>query len=538
MRTFSLKYRAIPAARRGVALLLALLLLVVLIAITIQISVTTSTDARIARNDLTISVMDLAVESALLNVGETLKTDGESSGEEGGAGAGAAGAPTSGAAAGGGAPGAGAPGGESQAVDSQRDEWHEPQRTTINDIQLRIFVVDEDSKYNVLNLVAEDEKEAQAAYDRVVRVLDMCREGSREFDIDPRTAENMAKVMLEHMQRRKDSRIPRPKLLTDDEDGDQGLPTSLEEFAALEPFAEHHFRDLRDRDGQIVHSIASFLTVWTSLGLASDLPQTGKSGSSGGGSKSAASGGTSGTSGANSTAKGGTNTKAEGGTGVTTPGGTGAGTEGAGTQAGTGAGAGTGSDSGEATTAGGYAVNVNTAPAAVLKALFDDREVPPRFFDRVLEYRNLEEEEKEGESKDEEDATKDDEPELDEYGQEKFERRIFDSLGELGEVEGFKDLPAEQQTRINQLLTTSSNVFSIYVVARKSTSAQGDMDASLTPAELRKKEESAGDALVRVVRSVVWRHTVDEAVVLTPIVRWEILDYLPFEILDFPPEDR
>jgi len=534
VRTFSLKYRAIPAARRGVALLLALLLLVVLIAITIQISVTTSTDARIARNDLTISVMDLAVESALLNVAETLKTDGESSGGEGETGGAAPGAAPGGAAPGGAAPGA-ASGGESEAVDSQRDEWHEPQRTTINDIQLRIFVVDEDSKYNVLNLVAEDEKEAQAAFDRVVRVLDMCREGSREFDIDPRTAEDMAKVMLEHMQRRKDSRIPRPKLLTDDEDGDQGLPTTLEEFAALEPFAEHHFRDLRDRDGQIVHSIASFLTVWSSLGLAGDLPQTGKSGSGGAGaaSKGGSGTGTTGAGGTNPAAKSGSNTKAEGGTGVTAPGGTAAGTEGAGTAGASGA----GGASGETTT-GGYAVNVNTAPAAVLKALFDDREVPPRFFDRVLEYRNLEEEEKEGESEEENDATKDEEPELDEYGQEKFERRIFDSIGELSEVEGFKDLPAEQQTRLNQLLTTSSNVFSIYVVARKTTSAQGDMDATLTPAELRRKEESAGDALVRVVRSVVWRHTVDDAVVLTPIVRWEVLDYLPFEILDFPPEDR
>jgi len=542
VRTFSHEYRVVPAARRGVALLLALLLLVVLIAITIQISVTTSTDARIARNDLTISVMDLAVESALLNVGETLKTDGESTGEEGAAGGAAPGAPTGGAGPGGASGGAAAPGGESEAVDSQRDDWHEPQRTTINDIQLRIFVVDEDSKYNVLNLLAEDEKEAQAAYDRVVRILDMCREGSREFDIDPRVAEDMAKVMLEHMQRRKDSRIPRPKLLTDDEDGDQGLPTTLEEFAALEPFAEHHFRDLRDRDGEIVHSIASFLTVWSSLGLASDLPQSGKSGSSGSGaantnsagSKSGTKGGSTGTSGTNTAGKSGQNAQGSGGTGATGTGGTTPGTEGAGSAGGAGATGG----SGETSNSGGYAVNVNTAPAAVLKSLFDDREVPPRFFDRVLEYRNLEEEQKEGEAKEETDATKDEEPELDEYGQEKFERRIFDSIGELGEVEGFKDLPTEQQNRLNQLLTTSSNVFSIYVVARKSTSAQGDMDSALTPSELRKKEESAGDALVRVVRSVVWRHTVDEEVVLTPIVRWEILDYLPFEILDFPPEDR
>lgn len=560
MRTLHKRALAAPARRRGVALLLALLLLVVLIAITIQISVTTGTDARIARNDLTISIMDLSVESALLQVGETLKTDGESASDP------AAGAP--GAAAGGAAPGTGAPaaggadaaGGESQASDSQRDEWHEAQRTTINDIQLRIFVQDEDSKYNVLNMLAPDEKEAQAAYDRVVRILDGCREGSREFDIDARMADDMAKAMLEHMKRRKESKIPRPTLLTDTEDSDEGLPQSLEEFAALQPFEEHHFRDFRDRDGRVVHSIGSFLTVWTSLGLAADLPQTAKSGggaaAAGGTGGNAAAGGksgTGGTSGTSGTGKqggtstGGNNSRTSTGGGTGGAGGAGGaggtgGTGGTGAAGGTAGAGGTGGAAGQAgggaTNSGGYAVNVNTAPAAVLKALFDDREVPPRFFDKVLEYRNLEEEEKDQEASSEEAQAEEKEPELDEYGQEKIDRRIFDSLGELAEVEGYKDLPAEAQGRINQLLTTTSNVFSIYVVARKTTSAQGDMDSALSPVELRKKEEQSGDSLVRVVRSVVWRHTVDDEVVLTPIVRWEILDYVPYEILDFPPDDR
>lgn len=551
MRTLHRRALEAPAGRRGVALLLALLLLVVLIAISIQISVTTGTDARIARNDLTVSVMDLSIESAFLQVGETLKTDGEAAADEGAAAPGT-GAPTA-AGAGGAVPGAGAAaGGEAQSNDSQRDEWHQPQRTTINDIQLRIFVQDEDSKYNVLNMLAPDEKEAQAAYDRVVRVLDFCREGSREFDIDSRTADDMAKAMLEHMKRRKESKIPRPSLLSDVEDADEGLPQTLEEFAALQPFEDHHFRDFRDADGRVVHSIGSFLTVWTSLGLAADLPQTAKSGTGasttgGAGAAGGASGasGSGGTGGSGSSGKGGASTQS--GSGATSGGNrntTGAGgTGGAGAtgQTGGGAAGGAGGAAGAAggpTSSGGYAVNVNTAPSAVLKALFDDREVPPRFFDRVLEYRNLEEEEKEGEASSEEAKLEDEEPELDEYGQEKIERRIFDSIGELAEVEGFKDLPTEQQNKVNQLLSTTSNVFSIYIVARKSTSAQGDMDSALSPAELRKKEETAGDSLVRVVRGVVWRHTVDDEIVLTPIVRWEILDYLPFEVLDFPPDDR
>ncbi|MCY2961357.1 MAG: hypothetical protein NTY35_14435 [Planctomycetota bacterium] len=551
MRTLHAHVRNAHPARRGVALLLALLLLVVLIAITIQISVTTGTDARIARNDLTMSVMDLSVESALLQVGETLKTDADSTGDSAAAPGGAAGAAPGASPPAAGGAGA-APGGQAESCDSQRDEWHEPQRTTVNDIQLRIFVQDEDSKYNVLNMLAPDEKEAQAAFDRVVRILDNCREGSREYDIDARTADEMAKAMLEHMRRRKDSKVPRPRLLSDVEDADEGLPQTLEEFAALQPFEDHHFRDFRDRDDRIVHSIASFLTVWTSLGIAGDLPQTAKSGSSAAGaagagaaagksgSKSGASGSTGGTgtgsTGTGSAGKGGSST--QGGTGAAGAGGTGAagGAAGGAGTAGQAGGGAAGASSGP-TSSGGYAVNVNTAPAAVLKSLFDDREVPPRFFDKVLEYRNLEEEKKEGEAENK-DANQEKEPELDEYGQEKFERRIFDSIGELGEVEGYKDLPAEQQSKINQLLTTTSNVFTIFVVARRTTSAQGEMDSALSPNELRKKEEKSGDSLVRVVRSVVWRHKVDDEVVLTPIVRWEILDYLPFEVLDFPPDDR
>ncbi len=540
MRTLHPRARRARAGERGVALLLALLLLVVLIAITIQISVTTGTDARIARNDMTLASMDLAIESALLQVDEALKADGESANQEG---EGAAGAPAAPGATGAPAPAAGgAPGAaQSEASDSQRDEWHQPQRTEINDIRLRIFVQDEDSKYNVLNLLNPDEGEAKLAAERVVRILDWCREGSREYDIDARMAEAMVKTMVEHMQRRGDSKIPRPKLLTDVDGQDGGLPLTLEEFAALTPFEEHHFRDLRDRDGQVVHSIGSFLTVWTSLGVAGDLPQTGKSGVAGaagaaGKPGSGTTGGTGTQAGSKSTGKG--STSAQGGdptAGGTTQGGAGGtGTEG---QGGTGAAGAAGSTG--PTSSGGYAVNVNTAPAAVLKGLFDDRDIHPRLFDRILEYRNLEEEEKESDTSEDEAKKKEEEQiQLDEYGQEKIERRIFESLAELSEVDGFKDLPTEQQNRMNQILTTKSNVFSIYVVARRSTSVQGDMDGGLDPSELRKREETAGDSLVRVARSVVWRRTIDDEIVLIPLVRWEIVDYLPFEVLDFPPEDR
>jgi Tfp pilus assembly protein PilX len=136
--------------KRGAALLLSLLILVVLVAIVIQINVGTGTDARIARNDIGLTSMDLAVESAFLQVDDQLAMDGQNASAPGAAGAaGAAGMSGAAPAAQPGA--AGAAGGEGQAAsDSRKDEWARPQRTTINEIRLRILVQDEDSKINVL----------------------------------------------------------------------------------------------------------------------------------------------------------------------------------------------------------------------------------------------------------------------------------------------------------------------------------------------------------------------------------------------------
>src|SRR5690606_25100312 len=116
---------------------------------------------------------------------DRLLTDAEA-GAAAGAGAGAAaasglgGAQDGGEAAGGEAGAApGAPGGQgSEPSDSREDTWGRVQRTTINEIELRVLVQDEDSKINVLTLLTEDEEQADLALERVARVLDLCREDS------------------------------------------------------------------------------------------------------------------------------------------------------------------------------------------------------------------------------------------------------------------------------------------------------------------------------------------------------------------------
>jgi hypothetical protein len=141
----------------------------------------------------------------------------------------------------------------------------------LNEIKLRILVQDEDSKINVLNMLNPDEKEAQAAFDRVLKALDLCREGT-QADIDTHIRRPDGAAMLEHMKQRRDSRIPRPALLSDDpKNPDQGLPALAQGVrGSSRPSTESHFRDFRDTDGKIVHSIGSFLTVWTSVASSTD----------------------------------------------------------------------------------------------------------------------------------------------------------------------------------------------------------------------------------------------------------------------------
>lgn len=493
------------SSRRGAALLMSMLVLLVLAALAFQISVTAATDARVSRNDVTITTEDLAIESAFLQVYDKLKADGDAGD--------AASTPAGPQQAAGDSknaqqpanpadPGAAAAGQQQQPVDSRRDEWASPQRTDINEIKLRIFVQDEDAKYNVLNMLNPDEKEAEAAFNRVVRILDLCREGTTA-DIDERVAQDMARAMLDHMTKRKQSSFPRAKLLTDDEKTeDQGIPLSLREFAALRPFDESHFRDFRDEDGKVVHSIESFLTVWSSLETVSEM-QSSKSSST-----------------PQTPASGSKNTTPN--QNKSTP------TQQPASQSGS-------SSSKNKSETNGYAVNVNTAPPAVLKALFDDRELHPRFWDEVIKYRNLEEEKKDGEKEEEENP--EDAP-LDEYGQPILKRRIFEQVNELAEIDGWETLLPAIQEKVNQIATTQSHVFTIFVVAKKTTAVEGDVSEIPQSAEEKRAEEEKADNLMRVVRSVVWRTKKDDQVVIVPIVRWEVLDYLPHEVLDYPDEER
>jgi len=443
-------YRARNTRQGGAALLLSLMVLLVIVAVVFQINISTNTDAQVTRNDVTQTAMDLAIESARLQAQQMLRDDAEA-----GAG-GDTGMPGDIPADEGGGDTGDMPGdaGGGATTDSFMDEWGKPQSTTINELDLRILIQDEDSKYNVLNMFQEDEDEAAKAYDRVARILDNCREGTEE-DIDRGTAEEMTRVMRDHWTDRSDSYLARAMLLSDDEENENlGMPMSLRELVVLEPFEERHFRDYVDIDNERVHSIESFLTIWTAPYRAG----------------------------------------AEG-------------------------------DDGEPSV-GGFGVNLNRAPMAVLAGLMDDRDVNGRIWDGVIEYRNLEEEDE----NQEEDA----DPILDEFGNEAFPTRVFDDLGELTEVWGWDDLEPDIRGEAENLLMTESAVFSIYITARHSTSQEGGRMGAFENRLEKEEYERQGTDLVRTIRTIVWRDSSGEEVQIVPLMRWDVLDYAPLEVLDYP----
>ena len=172
-------------------------------------------------------------------------------------------------------------------------------------------------------------------------------------------------------------------------------------------------------------------------------------------------------------------------------------------------------------------MNINTAPRAVLYSLMDDRDVNRRFWDDIIYYRNQPEEE--------DDDPFADEPLIDfETGEEIITPMIFDSLDELSEIDDWEDFEPVVQAELENLLRVNSTVFSVYVTARVATGNQDGGGAWFEPqGAMGAREESRQGGLVRTVRAVLWRRAADDGEVeIVPLIPWELLDYVPFEITD------
>lgn len=265
------------SSESGVALLLAFLVLIVLFAIVYQITTVTQTDARVTRNEITRARMDLAIRSVMMQTFEDLKEDARaaqaSEGGEGGAPGGAVAPPG----AAGAAPGSGSEAGElprnPDTVDSRVDNWYTPQSTNFDDLQLRIFIRDENSKYNVLNMLNADEEVAEECRGRVVRVLDNVR-GGTDLDISRSDAEEMATAMRDYMRdRRGGDDDPVGEKLTDSTESEsQSVPFTFTEFRSLDVFEDHMFQDQFGEDDERLHGLDAFLTIYTSPAVGPEEP--------------------------------------------------------------------------------------------------------------------------------------------------------------------------------------------------------------------------------------------------------------------------
>jgi hypothetical protein len=487
-----------PAAHRGAALMLSLFVLFVLILIISQISYSTKTDERVARNEEALTSMDQAVESVLLQVYDDLLSDAESGSPGAGGASGAAASAFASETPGG--------GGGQGPTDSHEDGWSHPQRTEMNGLQVRVLIQDEDSKFNLLSILTQDEVQAEKSFERLVRVIANARKGTRA-EIDEVDARRMATAIQEYMKRRRDQALPKAPQLSDLEaDEDLGLPFVLEEFCTSMPelFQRSLFDDFRDEDDRIVHGLSSFLTVHSSLAAASD-----------------------GTSSPGGGAPAGDGAQSESGSGTQDQG---AQDEQQGAQQNPAAGVGgAGAPGGETPLADGR-INVNTAPLAVLAGLFDTRDVPARFWDEVLEYRNEPQEDEDGSQQDE------DELPLDEFGEPIVPKKIFSSFEDLTQLDSWLSIEPAYRAEMRGLLKTHSSVFSIYVTARKPTGEEKDLGPRRR--EEIEREEAEGPALVRTVRSIAWRRQGSDGAEIVPLLRWQVIDYVPYEVLDSPDERR
>ncbi|MFH0946648.1 MAG: hypothetical protein V2A76_15750 [Planctomycetota bacterium] len=217
---------------RGAALLLAFLAIMVLVVVVGQIAVTSATEQSIAyyslrdleyeyaaRGGLEIAkamlIKDLKDEQAQSESAET------SGGEEGG---------------GLGSIAAGQEQNESP-TDSKQDDWADPEKSGEefgDGISMKIGIIDEDSKFNLLTLAARDAEFQDGAHDRFVRLLDTFREDSKH-DLTNGEATDLADRFTDWLTGKRDGDFPVPSLSSSlKEDEKSGAVFGKDRFAKAE----------------------------------------------------------------------------------------------------------------------------------------------------------------------------------------------------------------------------------------------------------------------------------------------------------------
>jgi hypothetical protein len=415
---------------------MVLILSVLLYAMVTELVTTSQTAQIVGENDLILARMRNHAAYVLPQVEDSLLQDLAAGAASGEGGAGAAGGAIPGGA---GAGAAGGEGGEEEeedpaaVADGSQDTWFEPTGYPDNDITTYAWIEPENSKFNVLALVSADEDFARISRDRFVRLVDDLRDGT-DFDVSRADAERIAQSLIDWMESRSRGEIlPRMPQKTDSE-GERteiSLMVQLDEMLLLPAVTEDLFFD-KVLDSRVIAGLESVLTVYTALTYDPGDPEDNAR-------RAAANpGGQGGAAGAN---------PAAGGAG-----------------AGSGAAANARDPNEPAEIIGqGIRINVNTAPRAVLRCLFDRGELPDTVIEGILRFRNEEEE-------DDGSGTDGGVP-SDYLGDirdgSSVRRKMFKTVEEIEDnVPEFKNLPdPEIKERFLELLTTKSDVFTVHLAS-------------------------------------------------------------------------
>lgn len=470
----------------GMALMMVLILSILLYAMVTEIVTTSQTARLVGENELVLVRMRNQAEYVLPQVEELLLQDLQAAaaqGEEGGA----AGAP-------GGAPGGmpGAAGGEEEEApdpaalaDGSQDAWFEPTGYPDDDITTYAWVEPENSKFNILSLVSPNQEFAELSRKRFVRLVDNLRDGT-DFDVSRADADRMAQGIIDWMNSRSRSEsLPRMPLKSDnDEHREVSLMLQLDEMLLLPAVTEELFYD-RVLDSRVILGLEAVLTVHTALAFDEGDPEENAR-------------------------------RAISGSAVNA----------AGAAAGGGESPGGANPSGGAKTPGeppplhgeGIRININTAPRAVLRCLFDEGELSDAVIEGILRYRNEPEEE------DPNNPLSSNVPE-DYFGDVRSgggpPRKMFATVDDIEEnVPEFRNLPDPAlKDRFLELLTTKSDVFTVHI------------------ASLHKRNEESRTYVLQRERSVLVRIDDGETGLIYPLILHEQSDGLRIMANDFPEED-
>jgi len=438
-------------SERGVILILAMLVVLVLACVVVQLFFTTTVNREITEHQKIAYPMAMAARGALLQAQAVLIQDLQNqaadagTGDEGGdtgtggdTGGDTGDEPGGGPGIDGGDGGGEEPAGESGAnSDSLVDEWARPGAIAVmtsNELDVKVVIRDEDSKFNILSIVAKDEEYAEECRDRLARLIDTFREDTRA-DVSMSTADRLVDSMVKWFEGNRDTdRFPKPKIKTGPKDEEPetldrdeiNFPLSIEELQMCEGMTPEILFGFQEK-GERIPGLIEFITCHSNL-IFDEIPTDEEEieddpyGNETGGEEEE----------------------------DPPPGGE------------------TGDEEEEPEVAietNNGRININTAPLPVLRALMDDSEITNSVLERIIEFRDkaIEAYEKSLE-RDWELDNPDDEDEDEDF--------IFTDPAEVIErVEDYFEtsfnLEKDAEEKFASLLTVTSNVFTIYVSVRK-----------------------------------------------------------------------